>query len=113
MIVDLKESQVHTFIPGRQVGLSDLKKKKEVVDIFTEGKEVLEHRAFVAWMNRTRKLGSDILGCDNSYRRQHGGVVGDMDDGEDESCGEDGSGGGEERSVEYDVEADLEQENEI
>jgi hypothetical protein len=107
LIVDLKESQVHTFVSGRTILQAGPKKGKGVADIFTEGKEVLEHGAFRDWKNRTGKLGADIFGCDTSYRNQQEAMVGDVDGGEGVP------GGDEEIVVEFDAEADLERENEI
>lgn len=128
LMVDLKESQVHTFVPGRKVVQTGSKKGKGVVDIFMEGKEVLEHSAFRNWKDRTGKFGADVFGCDAEYRHQQGAVVGDMDGGEevpgdkegvpDDEEGVPGNeeempGDEEEVMVEFDAEADLERENEI
>lgn len=127
-MLDLKDSQVHTPIHGRKLVRTDLKMKKKkgapaktitgVLDIFTQGKEALEHGLYGGWKNRTGKLGADIFGCDAEFQRQQEAVVGDL--GTD---GGDGAPEGEEmvfvepvesvESVEFDVEADLEVQNEI
>ena len=107
LIIDLKESQVHTFVPGRKISQTNPKKGKGLIDVFTEGKEVLEHGAFRDWKDRTGKVGANVFGCNPNYWRQQGVVVGDMDDGGEEAGGE------EEGTAEFDVEADLERENEI
>ena len=96
LMVNLKESQVHTFVSGRKIKRTGKKKEKVAVDIFTKGKEVLEHRAFRDWKNRTGKFGADLFGCDMEYQHEQ----------EDE---EGGTGG----SAEFDVEAELEMENEL
>lgn len=105
LVVDLKESQVHTLVHGRKIVQAGSGKGKGILDIFTEGKEALEHGAFRDWKDRTGKLGADVFGCDAEYRRQQGAVVGDHTVG--------GREADEEVSVEFDVEADLEMENEI
>lgn len=107
LMVDLKESQVHAFVSNRKITQTSSKKGKGIIDIFTEGKEVLERSAFRDWKDRTGKLGADIFGCDAEYQRQQGVVVGDMDGGEETPGNE------EEVMVEFDAEADLERENEI
>ena len=107
LIVDLKESQVHTLVSGQKIPQAGPKKDKGVTDIFTEGKEVLEQGAFRDWKNRTGKLGADIFGCDTSYQHQQEAVVGDV------GGGEGAPGGGEEATAEFNVEVDLERENEI
>lgn len=105
LMVDLKESQVHTFVPGRRVAQTGQKKGKPgALDIFTEGKEVLEHGAFRDWKNRTGKLGADIFGCDVEYQQD---MVGDP------AADSGGAGDDQELLVEFDVEAELELENEI
>ena len=106
LVVDLKESQVHTFVPGWKIHTGS-KKGKGVLDIFTEGKEVLERNAFRDWKNRTGKLGADVFGCDVEYQRQQETVVGDSAVGGGEA------GDNQEILVEFDVEAELERENEI
>ena len=107
LIVDLKESQVHTFVPGRKITHTGSKKEKGVLDIFTEGKEILERNAFRDWKNRTGKLGADVFGCDAEYQRQQETVVGDSTVGSGEA------GDSQEILVEFDVEAELERGNEI
>ena len=106
-MVDLKESQVHTFVCGRKIVGSD--KGKGVLDIFTAGKEVLEHGAFRDWKNRTGKLGADVFGCDTEYQHQQGEAVGDRGLDGDEGV----AGGEKEAPVEFDAQVDLEMENEI
>jgi len=135
-MVDLKDSQVHTFVHGRKVIPTGPKKKKgpskkSVLDIFTEGKEVLENGLFDDWKDRTGKVGADVFGCDAEYQRQQEGVLGDCGIGggerapEDEEIAEeharkDGGIAGEHAredeevvSIEFDAEADLEIQNEI
>jgi len=111
LVMDLKDANVHTFTSGQTVTQVDRKKGKAIVDIFTEGKEVLEHGAFRSWKDRTGKFGADILGCDSEYQcRQEvetgcRGVNGETDAGG-------GDGDGDELSVEFDPLADPEMENE-
>lgn len=102
LIVDLKESQVHTFVSGRKIKRTGKKRERVAVDIFTEGMEVLEHSAFRDWKNRTGKFGADLFGCEQGEEGNAGGSVA--------GCGETGDNG---VSVEFDVEADLEMENEF
>lgn len=123
-MVDLKDSRVHTFVHGRKVIPTGLKKKKgspkkSVLDIFTQGKEVLENGLFDDWKNRTGKLGADVFGCDVEYRRQQEAVVGGGGASGGECAPEDEEVSGahthedEVVLVEFDAEADLEIENEI
>ena len=146
LAVDLKDSQVHIFVRGRKViqaspnkkkaasdekcapdeeGASDKKgvaNKKDaaiktgVLDIFTQGKEVLENGLFGSWKNRTGKLGTDVFGCDAEYRHQHEAVVGEHGPGGGEDASEDeetalGEGAPEDEEavlVESDANTDLE-----
>lgn len=108
LVIDLKESQVHTLVPGRKIMQAGPKKGKGALDIFTEGKEVLEHGAFRDWKDRTGKFGADVSGCD-AYQHKHGAVAGDHVTEDREGV----PGDEEEILVEFDVEADLEMENEI
>ena len=149
LMVDLKESQVHTFTPGRKIrrpAQADKKKKKKEkvlpVDIFTEGKEVLECGAFRDWKNRAGKFGADLLGCDAEYLHEQGVAIGDdvvgdedsvvggednitdvdsgddMDSAGDADRGDDADGeddadsGDDEVYIVFDVQSDLERENE-
>jgi hypothetical protein len=111
LVMDLKDAKVHTFIAGRTVAQVGPNKGKGVVDILTEGKEVLERGAFRNWKDRSGKLGADVFGCDSEYRRQQGAVVGEHGlDGEvDTNGGEDGDV----ETVEFDALADTEMEHEI
>jgi hypothetical protein len=68
--------------------------------------------AFRNWKDRTGKLGADVFGCNADYQRQQGVAL--------EECGPSGEGeasgdkdGGDEMSVEFNVLADAEMENEI
>ena len=103
LVTDLKDARVHTLHPGRTITLDAsekakcvakakgsankekvaLDKAKGITDVFTEGKAVLEQAAFESWMNRTGKLGSDVVGCDPAFQHQHemelgpeGGITG-------------------------------------
>lgn len=68
----------------------------------------MEHGAFRDWKGRTGKFGADVSSCD-AYQHQQGAVVGDnLTEGRGGAPGDE-----EEISVEFDVEADLEMENEI
>ena len=87
LVMDLKDSKVHTLVPGRSVApaepaeevSSKKKKRKGIVDIFTEGKEALESSAFRKWKDRTGKLGADVFGCDAEYRSQCEMVMGQQE----------------------------------
>lgn len=107
LLTDLKESRVHTFVPGRKVEQVGPKKGKAVLDIFTEGKEVLEHGMFRDWKDRTGKTGPDVFGCGAEYQDQQGAEVGDPGVADEAPDNE------EEGQVEFNAEADLEMENEI
>lgn len=109
LVIDLKDSQVHTPVHGRKITQTSQKKGKgSTLDIFTEGKEVLEHGTFRDWKNRTGKLGADVFGCDTEYRHQQEAVVGDHG-----VAGEEEVPGDEEGTAEFNVEADLEMADEI
>ena len=112
LAMDLKDSRVHTFTPGRTIELANPKKGKGVMDIFTEGKEVLERGAFRSWKDRTGKLGADVFGCDPEYQHQHEAVTGEQEVGDGADTG--GQGGDEDGvSVEFNPLVDLELEGEI
>jgi len=108
LMMDLKDSNVHTFVRGRKIPQVSASKRKGVLDIFREGKEVLEQGTFRNWKDRTGKLGADVFGCDPEYQRRHGEIL-----GEHVISGGAGEPDGEEATVEFDVRVDLEMENEI
>ena len=112
LVMDLKDARVHTFVPGRTVTHVGPSKGKGVVDILTEGKEVLERGAFRNWKDRTGKLGADIFGYDLEYQHQKGVAVGEhgfKGEADVNECKD----VDEEMSVELDALADAEMENEI
>ena len=61
LVLDLKDSKVHTFIHGRKITQIGPKKGKGALNIFAEGREVLERGAFLRWKDRTGKLGADVV----------------------------------------------------
>ena len=95
LVIDLKDSNVHTLVPGQTIMPVGPNKGRGATDIFTEGKEVLEHGAFRNWKDRTGKLGADVFGCDPEYQHQHEEVVGRRgDDGGGDAGGRGGDGDG-------------------
>ena len=114
LVMDLKDARVHTFVAGRAVTRVGSSKGTGVVDILTEGKEVLERGAFRNWKDRTGKSGADMFGssCDSEYRHQQAAVEGE-NELEGEADANDSKNGDKEMSVEFDVLADAEMENEI
>lgn len=120
LAIDLKDSQVHTPTPGQKFSQTQASSKKKSIpipiDIFTEGKDILENSAFRNWKNCTGKLGADVVGCDAAYQCQHEAVVGGhiaADEGEAPDDNEEAPNDKDEGQVEFDAEADLEMENEI
>ena len=111
LVMDLIDSRVHTFVPGRTVAQVGPNKGKGVMDIFTEGKVVLERGAFRDWKNRTAKFGPDVFGCDAEYQQQEA-MVGQQGIGSGAGVGSQGDGDGE-ALVEFDPLADPELEDEI
>ena len=110
--MDLKDARVHTFVPGWTVTHFGPSKGKGVVDILTEGKEVLERGTFRNWKDHTGKLGADIFGYDLEYQHQKGVAVGEhgfKSEADVNECKD----VYEEMLVELDVLADAEMENEI
>jgi hypothetical protein len=112
LVMDLKDARVHTFVAGRTVTPVSGNKGKGVIDVLTEGKEVLERSAFRSWKDRTGKLGADVFGCDADYQRQQGVSLEECGPG-DEGEASGNKDGGDEMSVEFNVLADAEMENEI
>jgi len=115
LAMDLKDSNVHTLVPGRTVTPSSLKKGKDtkvIKDIFIEGKEVLESGAFRGWKDRTGKYEADVFGCEpGSQHQQEAAAEGQ---GIGEGVEMDGQGiDGDELLVEFNPLADLELEGEI
>lgn len=106
LVMDLMDASVHTLIPGRTIPQAGPNKGNGIVDIFTEGKEVLERAAFRNWKDRTAKFGPDVFGCDLGVVGQQG-VDGEVDMGSQDSDVED------EALVEFDPLADPELEGEI
>ena len=112
LVMDLMDARVHSLVPGRTITQVGPNKGKGVLDIFTEGKVVLERGAFRDWKNRTAKFGPDVFGCDAEYQQQQEAMVGQQ--GIDSGVGVGGQGDdGGEASVEFDPLADPELENEI
>lgn len=111
LVMDLKDAKVHTFIPGRSIARVGPNKGKGVMDIFTEGKAVLERGAFRNWKDRTGKFDADIFGCNSEYRCQQEAAVGQqgVDGGAAVGQGDDSN----EVSVEFDSLADPELVDEI
>ena len=116
LAMDLKDSNVHSSVPGRVVTPAILKKGKGtkvtavVKDIFAEGKEVLELGAFRSWKDRTGKYDTDVSGCDPESQHQEAAEGQGVGDGVEV----DGEGGDrDEMSVEFNPLADLELEGEI
>jgi hypothetical protein len=112
LVMDLKDSNIHTLVPGRTVAPIGSNKGKAVVDIFTEGKEVLERGAFRSWKDRTGKFGADVFGCDSEYQHQQEAAMGEQGVDAGPDMGSQG-GEGDEVSVEFDPLADPEMEDEI
>lgn len=122
LAMDLKDSRVHTLVPGRlvaptepvveEVGSKKKKKKRGIVDIFTEGKEALESSAFRKWKDRTGKLGADVLGCDPEFRSQCEMVMGQQGVEAETDAGNWGDDR-DEIEVEFDALVDLENAGEI
>lgn len=101
LVMDLKDSDVHTLVPGRTVAPVGLNKGKVIMDIFTEGKEVLEHGAFRSWKDRTGKFEANVFGGDMGQGVNSGADMGSQGDDRDDV------------SVEFDSLADPELEGEI
>jgi hypothetical protein len=113
LVIDLKDSNVHTLVPNRTIVAIGPNKGRGVTDIFTEGKEVLERGAFRGWKDRTGKLGADVFGCDPEYQRQHGIVVGRPGDDSGDIGSHGGDGDDLDVLVEFDALADPEIAGEI
>lgn len=118
LAMDLKDSNVHSLVPGRTVTPAGLKRGKGtkvvavVKDIFVEGKEVLELGAFRGWKDRTGKYDTDVFGCDPGSQHQREAAA--EGQGVGEGVEMDGQGGdGDEVSVEFNPLADPELEGEI
>lgn len=111
LVMDLQDAKVHTLVPGRSITQVSPHKGKCVMDIFTEGKVVLERGAFRNWKDRTGKFGADIFGCDSEYQWQQEAVVGQQGVGGRVAVGQ--GDDGDEVSVEFDPLADPEMADEI